>query len=665
MKSAALALLLATFAVGCAAEAPAPDSDSTEEEVSAADRRVIVFVWDGLRPDSINATDTPNLLALENAGVKFTDNHSTFPTFTMMNSSSFATGAFPEKVGFYGNSLWQPGPAGSDSGGHPFDFQQPVFTEDYGLLNALNAYYKNELLMVGTLFEAAQKAGKKTAAIGKSGAAFLQDYKRGGLILDEKHAWPLSFAQELQAQGLALPKTSPLAYQPNDLVLAATNGDPTAQLPKKALADGVSSDPTDAAGAPPNASNAYMMDVYLRYVLPTKDPDLSVVWFRNPDSTQHTYGPGSPNAHDALKSQDALLGQLRTRLAELGRDKKTDIIVVSDHGHSSVAGDKTTFPLRAIAGGVVGAPDANGWSASGEVRIADLLTRAGFTAYDGAGCEYEPSMNGTKADGTTVYPVNVDTTGTICGTAGAKYTTPSYKVPATLPPNAVVIAANGGSDYIYVPSHDAKLVADVTRFLQGRAEYGAIFVDPKYDLAGTMSMDAIHVANAAGRNPDIIASFSFDANAVVAGMPGTEYSSMQGFNNRGMHGTFSPRDVHNTLIAFGPDFRKKWVDPLPTGNVDVAPTIARLLRVELPQAQGRPLLEAMLHGGVNDKSYSMFGDVAWSNDAATGLKVCLPTSPDCDEDKTRSTYFIELHSKTLYLGQKSYTYFDTAKAVRQ
>ena len=55
-------------------------------------RKIIIFVWDGLRPDSVNPADTPNLHALREAGVEFTDNHSTYPTFTMMNAASFATG---------------------------------------------------------------------------------------------------------------------------------------------------------------------------------------------------------------------------------------------------------------------------------------------------------------------------------------------------------------------------------------------------------------------------------------------------------------------------------------------------------------------------------------------------------------------------------------------
>src|SRR6266540_5719266 len=68
-----------------------------------SDRKVIMFVWDGLRPDSINPTDTPNLHALRETGVDFTDNHATYPTFTMINAASFATGAWPASAGHYGD----------------------------------------------------------------------------------------------------------------------------------------------------------------------------------------------------------------------------------------------------------------------------------------------------------------------------------------------------------------------------------------------------------------------------------------------------------------------------------------------------------------------------------------------------------------------------------
>ena len=47
-------------------------------------------------------------------------------------------------------------------------------------------------------------------------------------------------------------------------------------------------------------------------------PRLSLLWLRDPDSTQHNYGLGSENVRDALRSNDALLGRLRARLTELG-----------------------------------------------------------------------------------------------------------------------------------------------------------------------------------------------------------------------------------------------------------------------------------------------------------------------------------------------------------
>ncbi len=173
----------------------------------------IIFVWDGLRPDIITQADTPNLHALREAGVEFTDNHSTYPTFTMMNAASFATGSFGGTTGYYGNTLWQPGTEGRDSSGAVVDFQQPVFTEDYTILSDLTKFLKNDLFLVETLFAEAQKRGLTTVTVGKSGAAFIQDYRRGGMVLDEKTVLPLSLAQELQAAGIPLPATTPNAYE--------------------------------------------------------------------------------------------------------------------------------------------------------------------------------------------------------------------------------------------------------------------------------------------------------------------------------------------------------------------------------------------------------------------------------------------------------------------
>jgi arylsulfatase A-like enzyme len=625
--------------------------------------QVVIFVWDGLRPDAINSADTPNLYRLKKEGVDFTDHHSTYPTFTLMNGGSLATGAFPGTAGFYGNTLWQPGPTGKNQTGAAVDFNQPVFTEDYAVLRALDAYYGHRLLLVETLFSVAQKAGLTTATIGKSGPAFLQDRAQGGLILLEAMAYPESFVRELQSAGFRIPKHTALAYPPG--TLSPPSDDPTAFKRPVRLADRVTSDASDQGGSPFSTANQYLMETYLNYVLPKKNPDLSVVWLRNPDATAHIYGLGTENYNDALRHQDRLLGQFREKLKALGMATRTNIIVVSDHAHSTISGPDGLFPLREIVNREVGSPNSGGYSASGNVRLADLLARAGFKAFDGVGCRYDPVLSGVKTDGATVYPRQVDNDGAICGAAGAPYTTASFKVPTSLPPKALVIAANGGSEYVYVPDHDADTAKEVVRFLQSREEFGAVFVSARYgSIPGTIAMDVIKLQNAEGRNPDIVASYSFDETAVIQGVKGTVFQSMALSGYRGMHGSFSPMDVHNTLIAHGPDFRRGLKNSLPSANVDVAPTVARILGLNLPSAEGRPLLES-LRSGVPSKAYKVATKIIKPGSPATQLTMKLPTDPDGrDVDNGKTTYTIELKSKTVRLDKKTYTYFDYAKAIR-
>ena len=323
--SLAGSLLLAACLAGC--------GGSSSSSASTTPVRTVIMVWDGLRPDSVNATDTPNLFALRQSGVNFTDNHSTYPTFTMMNSSSFATGSFPKTSGFYGNTFWTPPqgtnnaiPVGNSAGGTSQDYIDPVFTEDYQVLATLNNYYSGQLLLVKSLFATAQAAGLTTATIGKSGAAFLQDLANGGYFLDENTVMPRSLVTELQTAGIALPLNTTFGYSgSNAVTLASSNGNPTNRAgyvtfnttafdPNGAIAI-ASRDPSDSTqGAPENAANKYMMSVFTQYILPVKKPMLSLIWFRTPDNVEHGYGPGTPNALAGLRSQDARLGELITAL---------------------------------------------------------------------------------------------------------------------------------------------------------------------------------------------------------------------------------------------------------------------------------------------------------------------------------------------------------------
>jgi hypothetical protein len=95
-------------------------------------------------------------------------------------------------------------------------------------LSTLNNYYGGQLLLVKSLFATAQSAGLVTAAIGKSGSAYIQDLGKGGYFLDENTVKPRSLATELQSNGFALPANIVKDYGGADAVtLAANNGNPT------------------------------------------------------------------------------------------------------------------------------------------------------------------------------------------------------------------------------------------------------------------------------------------------------------------------------------------------------------------------------------------------------------------------------------------------------
>jgi arylsulfatase A-like enzyme len=66
-----------------------------------------------------------------------------------------------------------------------------------------------------------------------------------------------------------------------------------------------------------------------------------------------------------------------------------------------------------------------------------------------------------------------------------------------------------------------------------------------------------------------------------------------------MHGGFGRDQTFNNLAAIGPDFKSSFVDEAPMGNIDIAPTLAKILGIEMPSVgilKGRVLLEALTSG---------------------------------------------------------------------
>ena len=139
-------------------------------------------------------------------------------------------------------------------------------------------------------------------------------------------------------------------------------------------------------------------------------------------------------------------------------------------------------------------------------------------------------------------------------------------------------------------------VAAIVAMLQKRPEVGAIFTRPKPaggsegSVSGTLSFDVVRWNHP--RSAEILVSANWTGEKNAAGYAGTTANS-----GVAGHGATSPYDVHNTLIAAGPDFREHAVSDVPTSNVDLAPTLLKLLGVPIPSSMSGRVIEEALQNG--------------------------------------------------------------------
>ena len=91
-------------------------------------------------------------------------------------------------------------------------------------------------------------------------------------------------------------------------------------------------------------------------------------------------------------------------------------------------------------------------------------------------------------------------------------------------------------------------------------------------------------------------SFRWDSTANGSGYRGTVYST-GGAPGKGQHGSMSKHEMNNVLFAWGPSFKQNITVDTPSGNVDLAPTVLRILGItDGPPMDGRVLEEALAGG---------------------------------------------------------------------
>ena len=489
--------------------------------------RVVIVVWDGLRPDSVTDAATPTLARLAREGVTFTRHHCVYPSSTEVNGTAMATGCYPGRSGLIGNRMFIPG----------IDPLRSVATEAMATIRKGDEVSGGKYIAVPTLAELAHLAGWRTVITGTKNVVILQD-------------------RAVRPEG-------DLATE--SVVLHAGETLPPGAVKKLNDANGAPFPPT--VQLPNVVADAWTTKALTGTLWNGTPPKLSVLWLSDPDFTQHQYGPDSPQAHGALASSD---GNLATVLAALDARhwrETTDVFVVSDHGFSTV-----------------GQP----------VDVTSALVAAGFNA------------------------------------------THEYKQPPQ--PGEVLVVGLGGSVYLYVAGHDQPTIRRLTEFFQQSAYAGVIFANG--GLPGTFGLNAVRIDSP--NAPDVVVAFRWNDDKNANGFPGLIFSEGRK-PGQGNHATLSRYELHNTLIASGPDFRAGFRDELPSSNIDLAPTVAHILHLpNVPAMDGRVLVEAFAEG------------------VATEVTKPVTQRAEASREIGQTAVWRQYLQTTLYQGE---TYFDEGNAV--
>src|SRR5262249_10456901 len=189
----------------------------------------------------------------------------------------------------------------------------------------------------------------------------------------------------------------------------------------------------------------------------------------------------------------------------------------------------------------------------------------------------------------------------------------------------LVVAANGGSDLIYLPKKDKKLADRTIKALLEQDYISGLFVDDALGkFRGTLRMSQINLkGKAATPTPSIVVNFrSYVSGCNEPTNCSVEVADTVLRQGQGMHGSFGRGDTMNFMAATGPDFKAGYVDALPVSNADVGMTAARILGLsQKPKGTlvGRVMTEAMPNGATP----KAIGASVKSEPAANGLRTVL------------------------------------------
>ncbi len=247
---------------------------------------VLMISIDGLRPGDVLDADTrgfkaPFLKALVADGVYASGVKNALPTVTYPNHITLITGVWPARHGIANNPTFDP--LQKNMGGW---------------------YWYTQDIKVGTLWDAVHKSGGKVASL-----SWPVSVGARSIDFNLPEYWRANIPEDLKViRALSTPGIIPLLEKQTGLDFAQTDGEEVEKDVGRAR--------------------------FAAALIAAKHPMFTTVHLRGLDNTEHSYGPGSAQAKDALQSLDKAVGELvaDARKAEPG----LVVAIVSDHGFAAV-----------------------------------------------------------------------------------------------------------------------------------------------------------------------------------------------------------------------------------------------------------------------------------------------------------------------------------------
>jgi phosphonoacetate hydrolase len=271
--------------------------------------RVLVIVFDALRPEFVTPELMPNLTDFANRGVRYTNSHSTFPTETRVNQSAVITGCYPAGHGIVANKFIDK----DASPGKVFN------TGDEDELKAAFEHLNGELFHRPTL-------SQRLAGIGKSFATLSTGTPGGARLINHDAEHSGNFRLSLHRPDAATP------YGVIEHIIKTIGPMPKYQLPALEWV-------------------SYGVDCYLDYIEKQIAPDAMVLWLSEPDESFHHIGIGAPGSLSAIAHVDQEFGRILERQREQINSGRLQIIALSDHGQISLKGEPLDLVAKFKAGG--------------------------------------------------------------------------------------------------------------------------------------------------------------------------------------------------------------------------------------------------------------------------------------------------------------------------